>query len=135
MGWTQPQAPNTFPNQHFMLSHIRKDIFFPLLVKCGPPLKIIIETVHILTGEGNLWPDMKWLLPSPLLILKYFQLVFKIFSYCSNLKIIWISIFLLTVVLWFFPLLSQVWISGNGHHSFLCLVVFLGCQWQEKCMH
>ena len=108
------------------------------VLKCDPALKIIIETVNIISGEGNLWSNMKWFCFPP--NFSYWNTTnwFSRFSsYCSNLKIICISIFffLLTAVLWFFPLLSQVWISGNGHHSFLCLVVFLGCQWQGKCMH
>lgn len=81
-----------------------------------------------MSADGYLWPDRKGLSPSPELLHQNIAYWFsRFFSYCSNMKIIWISVLLLTVVLWFPPLLSQVWISGNGHHSFLCLVVFLGC--------
>ena len=128
------------PNQHFTLSLVRENSFLSFSTKCilkrDPTFKIIIGFCPYPIRKRKFVIRYEMILPpSPLLILKYCRLVFKIFSSCSNLKIIWISIFLLTVVLWFFRLLSQVWISGNGHHSFLCLVVFLGCQWQEKCVH
>lgn len=104
MGWIQAQAPNIFSNQHFTLFHIRKDNFSLFRYNMYFKMQTCFENNHTdcpchTRRMKFMILDKMILLSSPLLILKYCQLVFKIFSYCSNSKIISISIFLLTVML------------------------------------
>lgn len=81
MGWIQALTPNIFPNQHFALSHIREgnSLFrYSICFKMWLCFEINRSDCpyHIRRKTFMIRYEMT-LLPSPLVILKYCQLVFK----------------------------------------------------------